>query len=117
MPKFMVQAVSRPGYDGSWRAGRKWPSSGPTEVELVDGDADPEHDPAKGIRLGKKSFDALKADPNLVVRQPGDPVQNAQTAEQLLQDNERLKAEIAALRGQGQATADGGEHSERRKRG
>ncbi len=100
MPKFHVQAVARAGYPGSFRAQRFWPSNEATEVELLEQDDDPAPDPAKGVQIGKRTYEQLKADPNLVLRQPGDPLLNMQTAEQQTAELDRLRAENADLKSQ-----------------
>jgi hypothetical protein len=102
--KFHVQAVSRQGHDGAWRAGRKWPAGAPTPVEVLDQDEDPEHDPAKGVRVGKQTYELLKADKNLTIRPPGDPLETAKSHEALLAQVEELKAKLARYESQHQAT-------------
>ena len=97
--KFHVQAVPRPGHDGSYRAGRKWPSGAPTPVEVLDQDEDPPHDPTKGVRIGKATYEILKKDPHLTVRAPGDPLTVAQDHAALVAENARLKEENARLKG------------------
>jgi hypothetical protein len=97
--KFHVQAISRPGHDGAWRAGRKWPSGAPTVVEVVDDPQDPPHDPAKGVRIGRQTYEAIKADRHLTIRAPGDPLEHAQTHEALMAENARMKEELARLKG------------------
>lgn len=133
MPKFHVQAVSREGHQGSFRQGRFWPSSGPTEIEVVDTEADPvaaEGEPpieaTTRTKFGTKAYAVLQADPNLIVRPPGDPMASAQTLAQLQAHNARLEAELAQFRKQ---AGPGGhqpaqpvvehetEHEGRRKRG
>jgi hypothetical protein len=76
----LVQAVVGEGYDGAYRAGRKWPATEPLAVEVLDQDDDPpglEEDwivdgVRKGKRtvpdpnrIGKRSFEAIKADGRL----------------------------------------------------
>lgn len=93
--KFHVQAVSRPGHDGAWRAGRKWPAGGPTLVEVLDQAEDPPHDPAKGVRVGKHTYEALKADRHLTIRPPGDPLETAKSHEAMVAEIAELKAKLA----------------------
>lgn len=97
--KFHVQAVTRAGHDGAWRAGRKWPSGSPTPIEVVDHEEDPPHDPAKGIVVGKKTYGVLKADPNLTLRAPGDPLETAKDHEALVAQVAELKAKLAKYEG------------------
>jgi hypothetical protein len=97
--KFHVQAVSRAGHDGAWRAGRKWAAGTPTLVEVLDQADDPEHDPAKGVRIGRTTYDALKADRNLTIRPPGDPLETAKSHEALQAQVQELKAKLAKLEG------------------
>lgn len=84
MAKFQVQAVTRQGFPGSYRAGRFWPSNAPTEIEVVEQDADPEPDPKdpnRGIVVGRRNFEALHKDPNLRVVPAGDPMAIAKASE------------------------------------
>ena len=80
MQTIQVQAVVGEGYDGAYRARRKWPSTEPVTVEVLDQDDDPpdleqEHiidGVRKGTRkvphptrIGRKTFAAIKADSRL----------------------------------------------------
>jgi hypothetical protein len=66
--KYQVQATwRRPLADGAYRAGRKWSDEEPVEVDVLDQDDDPPPGPSQGIRLGRKSFEALRRDPRLEV--------------------------------------------------
>lgn len=119
MAKFLVQAVSRQGYDGIWRAGHKWPSSAPAEVEVLDVDEDPQRDPKKGIVLGKKSWASIMEDGQLTKAPAGDPLailKQSSDIEALRREVERLTAENAALRGgqpaESPSTRKGGKHAE-----
>lgn len=74
-----VQALARQGFDGSWRARRKWYSGAPVTVEVLDQDDDPpdvttvvekegqkiERIHAHPTQIGRKSFAELKADETL----------------------------------------------------
>lgn len=121
MAKFLVQALAKQGFEGHFRAGRMWPSSAPTEVEVVDSEEDPKPDPSKGIVLGTRSFKAVSNDPFINVRAPGDPLDAAKEAsqapvlreriKQLEAENQRLQAELASSRG------EGAEHEKRGRRG
>lgn len=63
MKRFLVQAAWRgPGVD-AWRAGRRWSSEDPVVVDLVDAEDDPPQEPGQGIRIGRKSLEALQGDP------------------------------------------------------
>ncbi len=59
-------------------------------VEVLDQPDDPPNDPAKGVRIGKHTYEALKADKHLTIRPPGDPLETAK-------DHEALVAQVAAL--------------------
>lgn len=81
-----VRALEREGYNGAWRAGRKWPST-PVRVEVLDQDDDPPMveetyvgpegktltrmvpDP---LRIGRKSYQAVKDDPRIKVLDDAD---------------------------------------------
>lgn len=128
MPKFMVQAVQRQGYDGSWRAGRKWPSSAPVEVEVVNQKEDPAASPEKGIQLGTDSWKKIQGDPSLRVLPAGDPLAMARAAEdvptlkaeieRLATENERLRTENQRLqKGSGEKAADRGGGGRRHEAG
>jgi hypothetical protein len=93
MGKFVVHAVHRPGYDGAWRAGRKWPSSGSVEVEVVEQAEDPPVDPTKGIIIGTATLEALLNDGHISIRPAGDPQTLARSANAV----EALKAEVVRL--------------------
>ena len=103
--KFLIQSVQRQGYEGSYRAGRKWASKAPTLVEIVDADDDPTPDPAKPVphlQIGKKSFEAIKADPTLRVLPEGDPLALARASDDVVElraQIDRLTAENERLKG------------------
>jgi hypothetical protein len=106
--KFLVQSVQRMGYDGSWRAGRKWPSVSPTTVEVFDQDEDPVLEPGTvppaHLQIGRKTFDALRADPTMRVLPEGDPMALAAQSDDiefLRGEVVRLTAENASLKGGG----------------
>jgi hypothetical protein len=80
MQTIMVQAVVGEGYDGAYRARRKWPATEPVSVEVLDQDDDPpDHEHPHVVdgkvvgkrmvpdphRIGRKSFEAIKADSRL----------------------------------------------------
>jgi hypothetical protein len=121
MAKFAIQAVNREaqGHGGAFRAGRQWPSSAPVEVEVLEQDDDPKLAEGETAvtrrRFGKRSFETMKNDPNLIVRPPGDPFVNAKATEQLLAENEALKKRLAELEGAA-GQGGGGEHAAARKR-
>ncbi len=112
MAKYIVQAVARQGYDGLFRAGYKWSSAGPTEVEVVDSDEDPPREPGKGIRLGRTSWKAIMEDAQLTKLQAGDPlaaVRASTDIEALRKEVERLTNENASLKarlGEGDAAKE-----------
>lgn len=65
-----------PGTPGVWRAGRFWAAGSATTVEVLGQDEDPPQVKVKGPngedriipdpnKLGRKSFEALKADPRI----------------------------------------------------
>lgn len=106
MAKFVVQALNRPGFDGSFRGGRKWPSATPTPVEVVEqpNGEDPPHDETKGLRIGTKTFKMLQADANLRVMPEGDQLKSAGDMDTLRAENERLQQEIRQLKGGSEVT-------------
>lgn len=118
--KFLVQAVARPGYAGFNRAGRHWSSGEATEVELVEDEKDeqgkvkdPEQEVGKPYRINRTQYQALDDEPNIILRQPGDPVANQAKESELRAENERLRAQLAALTAQpGQDSEGGGEGGE-----
>jgi hypothetical protein len=110
MARFQVQALDRPGYDGSWRGGRKWLSSASTCVEVIDDDEDPKpRVEDEVLRIGKKTFKSLQDDQHLRVVPDGDPMALAQAAndvgtlrkelERLVGENARLQDELSHARG------------------
>jgi len=102
--KFVVQAVTRQGFAGSWRGNRFWPSNAPTEIEVVDQEADPPADPNGGtVKVGQKTFKALHADNNLRVVPAGDPMalaKQSEDVEELRRTIDRQAEEIRDLRKQ-----------------
>lgn len=98
--RFIVSAVTRQGFDGFLRGGRKWPSGKGREVEVVDQPDDPPADPndlSGVIKIGKETFKALQAEQHLNVRMPGDALEQSSALESLQLENAALKARIAAL--------------------
>jgi hypothetical protein len=85
-----------PGWDSVGRAGRRWPATG-TEVEFVDSDEDPPNEPGKPVRIGRKSLEALRADPRINVSTKEAP-----------EDVEKLKAQLDALQKGHGAAKDAG---------
>lgn len=100
--KIYVQALERPGFDGSFRAGKKWPSGTATEVEVVetkDGE-DPPQEEGKGIRIGTKSLKMLEDDRFLKVSKGSAPPASGGDAAKDARIRE-LEAEVARLKGEG----------------
>jgi hypothetical protein len=105
MSKFLVQAVTRPGFQTASRGGRAWPSATPTEVEVLDQDECPripvegkpgqtQLDPA---RIGRKAWAQVMADGKLS-KTPVSAVDASaaqQEAAQLRDEMASLKAELA----------------------
>jgi hypothetical protein len=101
--KIIVQATKREGFDAVWRAGRKWPSDEPTEVEVLDQAECPEVDvpgippgkPARKMldpqRIGREAFAKLEADRRLSIRPAGDLLEASATAVEV----SALKAKLA----------------------
>jgi hypothetical protein len=111
MAKVHVQAVTRQGYPGFFRGGRFWSSGEPTEVEVVAAEKDSTGKPkavtqeaGKSHRISQEDYEVLKAEPNIIIRQPGDPLVNQQTLEQSQTEIESLKAQLAAFKGGSAAT-------------
>jgi hypothetical protein len=103
MAKILISAIRRPGYPGTYRAGRLWSSEQPTEIEVVDQDEDPEQKPDEPIKVGRKTFALLESDQKLSVRPAGDPIalaRSTQDIETLRADYERLAAENEQLKAQ-----------------
>lgn len=130
MAKFSVRAVKREGFDGTWRAGRLWPSGGSVEIEVLDQDDCPRvaadvpvgaaaRDMLDPVRLGRKAFRDIEADPRIAIKPAGDLLAavlpsnsqavaalKAQTAEldelraeamKLAAENGNLKKKVAGL--------------------
>lgn len=105
MAKYRISAAPREGYDNYFRAGPAgaryaWPRQ-PGEgrlVELLDGKDDDEGDKEGALRIGKKTYEQLRADPNIRIvpdGEQGDPGIKA--------ENTRLKGRISELEGQMEA--------------
>jgi chromosome segregation ATPase len=58
----LVRVYSAPGFNGVWRAGRKWPTEG-VVVETIDDENDIEATADSPMRIGKKTITALRGDP------------------------------------------------------
>jgi len=88
------------GRDAVSRGGHSWPRTG-TLVELVDGDDDPPADPAAKPgapkRIGKRTWEAIKADTILMSVTPEGEVEKDGLA--LREENARLRARLAELEG------------------
>lgn len=105
MPKYIVQAVRREGHDGVWRAGRKWASDAPTEIEVLDQDDDGaviETKDAAGrvvstiknpTVVGRRSFEAMKADGRISIR----PAEGGHAEAAANPDVQRLRDQVQAL--------------------
>lgn len=87
--KFKIQAVDRSsqGHTGAWRSGRFWPSAEAKTIELLDQEEDgtslADSATAAVIKVGRKTFELLKADGNLRILPAGDPVKLARASEEL----------------------------------
>lgn len=121
MPKYRVSAAPREGFDTYHRGGPSggkytWPRE-PSEgrlVELLDSEEDKgEKDGA--LRIGKATYNRLRADPNIRIvpdGEQGDPGLKA--------ENTRLKGRVAELEGQAEslrARAEAAEHELQAARG
>jgi hypothetical protein len=120
MQTIMVQAIVPEGFDGAWRARRKWPANEVATVEVLDQQDDPpdieQEVTVEGVkrkrtvpdpnRIGQKSFEKLKADSR--IRILGDRDTNASTSEAALNkaramasasaaENSDLKVKLAGL--------------------
>jgi hypothetical protein len=100
MIRLMVKSQPPPDIKQTWRAGRPWPRDG----RLVDYDDKSEEDPAQTdgepMRIGRKTFQALKEDTRITITQPGaaDDIVTASAAlVELKAANEKLTARVAEL--------------------
>jgi hypothetical protein len=61
MARRMIRCQAAPGFDGCFRAGRKWPASG-IEVEITSDQDDVEAKDGQPLKIGQKTFTALQGD-------------------------------------------------------
>jgi uncharacterized coiled-coil protein SlyX len=105
MSKFLVQAVTRPGFNTVSRGGRAWPSAAATEVEVLDEDECPRI-PVEGrpgqtqldpVRIGRKAWALVMADGRLSKTPVGvvDATAAWQTAAGLRDRVDTLEAQVA----------------------
>jgi len=108
--RFIVKSTPAAGYQGKWRAGRRWDKGG-VEVEVVDQDEDPTPGDDECLRIGKKTFRALQEDESISVSPKGLNLSNTKAMEESIaalttelagarKDAEALAAENDALRAQ-----------------
>lgn len=125
-----IQGVQRENYPGVWRAGRFWSSAELQRVEVLNQDHDPEPEEvdviehgkktgtkkvASTTKIGRKTFEALKADPRLRILADGetDATATAAVLKKVREDHasavekiEALQKENADLKEQVQALAE-----------
>lgn len=61
MARIVIKCFPAPGFDGVFRAGRKWPMTG-TEVETIAGEDDVPASETSILQVGTKTMAALEAD-------------------------------------------------------
>lgn len=106
--QYVITSAPAPNFDYVRRAGRNWPKSG-TTVEVVDSDEDPKQTKEGIVSIGKKSWEALKADTRIFARPAGDIDDIAGTSVALVEAREKiaalekenvdLRAQLAAAKG------------------
>lgn len=101
MSRAIIKAFSPTGFDGRFRAGRKWPGAG-LEVELIDAEEDgpdlyegPDGNKVTVPQIGTKSLAALRADGSFSIS--GDVTGGAGEVARLTAENGALRARVAEL--------------------
>jgi hypothetical protein len=102
MARIVIKCFPAPGFDGVFRAGRKWPMTG-TEVETTAGAADIPAADGGVLQIGTDTMKALEADGRFSFGIAG----SVQELDALNARVVELEAENAALKAQlAQGTAD-----------
>lgn len=105
MARILIKSFPSPGFDGIFRARRKWPASGVT-VETISGEVDIEADADGPLRVGERTMQALKEDGRFSVF----PTESIEDIEALKARVAELEAENAALKGEHKGGKGKGEH-------
>src|SRR5262245_9968288 len=92
----VVRCQAAAGFDGCFRAGRKWAAAG-EEVELIDQDDDRPTGDGKPFGVGKKTLAALRADHRFAINADG-----------ALDELVSLRKRVAELEGQLAEATKGG---------
>lgn len=102
--RFIVKSTPAAGFQGKWRAGRRWDKGG-VEVEIVDQDADPVAEPGdECLRIGRDTFRALQEDDAISVSPKGLNISNLKELEKSLADATTAHAELQKAHEELQAT-------------
>ena len=95
MSRVTIRSTGAPGFNGRYRAGRFWPSTG-TEIDLLSSEEDGPDINEKGVtipQLGTKSIAIIRADKSFTVDNMGALLD----AQSLRVENAQLRARIAEL--------------------
>lgn len=93
--RFIVKSTPAAGFQGKWRAGRRWDKSG-IEIEVVDQDKDPPAGDDACLRIGKETFRALQEDEFISVSPKGLNLSNMKAMEQSLAELTTAHGELQA---------------------
>ncbi len=93
MARIVIKCFPAPGFDGVFRAGRKWPSSG-TQAETISAEDDVPATEGSVLQIGTKTLAALKSDGRFSF----DVADTVQEIDALKARNAELEAENAALK-------------------
>lgn len=92
MARIIIKCQAAPGFDGVFRAGRKWPAAG-LEVETISAADDVEAEQGGVLKIGTKTLAALEGDPRFSFGIAG----TIGEIEKVRAENEDLKARVAEL--------------------
>lgn len=68
--KIRVTAIHRESFAGVWTPQTLWPSTAPTDIEVIDADESPKRDPGQalaGMKIGRSELATLRKTAGLVV--------------------------------------------------
>lgn len=113
MARRIIRCQAAPGFDGCFRAGRKWPARG-IEVEITSDQDDVEAKDGQPLKIGQKTFEALQGDTRFSFGIAG----TLEEADELKARVTELEAENAELKAKlAEATAHGDDASKAKGKG
>ncbi len=113
MARIVIKCFPAPGFDGVFRAGRKWAAKG-TTVDTIEGDDDVDVSEANQVlQVGKKTLKALEDDGRFSFGISGtiDEIEAIRAERDALKiENADLKAQVEDLKSQHETSTSHGRH-------